>query len=226
MSATMHPYLAPLERLFRNHAHPENAAAMSAYMKGHFPFFGIKTPERRALMKEHLALFGAPPLDELPAIVRSAFAHPEREMHQVGVDLLIKYAKKLGPEHLPFVEEVITTKSWWDSVDALAVHVAGVILKRFPKEIPAWNKRWVRHSDLWLNRTAIIFQLQWKADTDQALLFANIDRHAAHPDFFIRKAIGWALRSLGETDPEAVLAFVASRKLSPLSAREATRKLP
>ncbi|MBK6368409.1 MAG: DNA alkylation repair protein [Flavobacteriales bacterium] len=78
---------------------------------------------------------------------------------------------------------------------------------------------------MWLNRTAIIFQLQWKIETDQGLLFANIERHATHPDFFIRKAIGWALRSLGGTDPSAVLAFVRSRKLSPLSEREATRKL-
>ena len=88
-----------------------------------------------------------------------------------------------------------------------------------------WNKRWITSKDLWLNRTAILFQLKWEKDTDQALLFANIDRHTAHTDFFIRKAIGWALRSLGETDPDAVLAFVRSRKLAPLSEREAIRKL-
>jgi 3-methyladenine DNA glycosylase AlkD len=214
-----------LHTAFRANANATDALAMSAYMKGHFPFFGIKTPERRALLKEHMAMHGPPPLDELPSIVRSAFTYPEREMHQVAVDLLIKYAKKLGPEDLPLVEEAITTMSWWDSVDALAVHVAGAILKRHPNGIPAWNKRWITSTDMWLNRTAIIFQLNWKKDTDQVLLFANIDRHAAHPDFFIRKAIGWALRSLGETDPKAVLEFVRSRRLSPLSEREATRKL-
>ena len=223
--AHLHPYLAPLYQRFRAEADASNAKAMAAYMKDHFPFFGIKTPQRRALMKEHFALHGLPSVDELPAIVRSAFAYPEREMHQVGVDLLIKFTKKLGPEHLPFVEEIIRTKSWWDSVDALAVHVAGAILKRHPKEITAWNKRWVNDPDMWLNRTAIIFQLQWKKDTDQALLFANIERHAKHPDFFIRKAIGWSLRSLGETDPDAVRAFVRAHKLRPLSEREATRKL-
>ncbi|MCB0771273.1 MAG: DNA alkylation repair protein [Flavobacteriales bacterium] len=217
--------MEPLHTVFRANANAANARAMSAYMKDHFPFHGIKTPERRALLKEHFAVHGTPPLDDLPAIVRSAFTYSEREMHQVGVDLLIKNAKKLGPEHLPFVEEVITTKSWWDSVDAVAVHVAGVILKRHPGEIPAWNKRWITSTDMWLNRSAIIFQLNWKKDTDQTLLFANIDRHAAHPDFFIRKAIGWALRSLGESDPKAVLEFVQSRTLSPLSEREATRKL-
>lgn len=198
---------------------------MSAYMKGRFPFFGIKSAERRALVKEHIALHGAVPLDELPATVRSLFAYPEREMHQVAVDLLGKYAKKLGPDALPLVEEAITTKSWWDSVDALAVHAAGAILKRHPKEIKAWNQRWVSSKDMWLNRTAIIFQLQWKKDTDKALLFANIERLAGHSDFFIRKAIGWALRSLGDTDPAAVRNFVSTQVLSPLSVREALRKL-
>jgi 3-methyladenine DNA glycosylase AlkD len=101
----------------------------------------------------------------------------------------------------------------------------GVILKKHPKEIAAWNRRWITSKDLWLNRTAILFQARWKEDTDRALLFANIDRHAAHPDFFIRKAIGWALRELSATDPHAVKAFVHSHQLSPLSGREALRKL-
>ncbi|MBL7982471.1 MAG: DNA alkylation repair protein [Flavobacteriales bacterium] len=221
----IHPWLAPLVVTFKQHANAENAAAMRAYMKDHFPFYGIKTPERRQLVKEHMALHGAPDLAELPAIARSAFALPQRELHQVTVDLLMKQARKLTPEHLPLSEELITTKSWWDSVDAIAIHVVGVVLKRHPKEIAKWNKRWVASKDLWLNRTAILFQNRWKEDTDRALLFANMDRHAGHTDFFIRKAIGWALRELAATDPKAVKDYVGSRKLSPLSTREALRKL-
>lgn len=221
----MHPFLIPLEAEFRRNANPANAAAMRAYMKDRYPFFGIKVPERRALQKEHLTLHGMPGIKELPAIARSAFALPEREMHQVAVDLLVRQAKKLGPEHLPLLEELITTNSWWDSVDTLAVHVVGTVLKNHPSEIEEWNARWVESDNLWLNRTAILFQNRWKKDTDQALLFANIDRHSAHKDFFIRKAIGWALRELGKSDPGAVLDFVRSRKLSPLSEREAVRNL-
>lgn len=221
----LHPWLSPLYTSLRAHADPANAGPMQAYMKDNFPFLGIKTTERRALLKEHIALHGPPPLEELPAIARSAFAVPEREVHQVAVDLLMKHARKLGPGHLPLVEELITTKSWWDSVDALAIHVAGVILKRHPKEVPAWNRRWVTAKHMWLNRTAIIFQNRWKGDTDRALLFANIERHAGHKDFFIRKAIGWALRELGASDPASVKAFVAAHHLSPLSVREALRKL-
>ena len=221
----LHPWLAPLYATFKHHADPANAGPMRAYMKDHFPFFGIKTPVRRELLAEHIALHGAPALPELAAIACSAFAVPEREMHQVAVDLLMKQARKLTPDDLPWIEELITTKSWWDSVDALAVHVVGVVLKRHPKAVAAWNKRWITAKDLWLNRTALLFQNRWRADTDQALLFANIERLAAHQDFFIRKAIGWALRELGATDPAAVKAFVARHKLSALSEREALRKL-
>ena len=194
-------------------------------MKGVAPFFGIKTPLRRALVKDHVALHGPVPLDELPQIARSAFTCREREMHQMAVDLLMTHARKLGPEHLPLLEELITTKSWWDTVDALAIHVVGGILKRHPKEVAKWNRRWITSKDLWLNRTAILFQNRWKKDTDKALLFANIERHAGHKDFFIRKAIGWALRELAATDPKAVKDYVGSRKLAPLSVREALRKL-
>jgi len=222
---SMHSFLAPLQASFKRNANAENAAAMTAYMKGHFPFFGIKTPDRRELLKEHIAMVGAPELEDLPSIARSAFELPQRELHQVAIDLLMKQARKLGPDHLPLVEELIITKTWWDSVDALAIHVAGTILKKYPEEIPEWNERWITSGNMWLNRTAILFQARWKDDTDRTLLFANIERHAAHRDFFIRKAIGWSLRELGATDPQAVRAFVASHTLSPLSEREALRKL-
>ena len=221
----VHPWLAPLVVIFKQHADTENAAAMRAYMKDHFPFFGIKALERRLLVKQHIALHGAPDLAELPSIARSAFALPQRELHQVAVDLLMKHARQLTPEHLPLLEELVTTKSWWDSVDGLAVHVVGVVLKRYPKEITTWNKRWVSSKDLWLNRTAILFQNRWKDDTDRALLFANIDRHTAHTDFFIRKAIGWSLRELGDVDPDAVRRFVRTHALAPLSVREALKHL-
>lgn len=221
----MHAWLVPLRDTFKRHGDREDAAVMESYMKGIAPFFGIKATPRRELLKEHIALYGPAAMDELPGIARAAFACPERELHQTAVDLLMKQARKLGPAHLPLVEELILTKSWWDTVDALAIHVAGVILKRHPKEIAAWNKRWINSDDLWLNRTAILFQNRWKEDTDQGLLFANIDRHAARKEFFIRKAIGWALRELSGTDPDAVRRFVATRDLSPLSEREALRKL-
>lgn len=94
-----------------------------------------------------------------------------------------------------------------------------------PQEVAKWHRRWVDQENLWLNRTALLFQARWISHTDQALLFANIDRHVGNNDLFIRKAIGWSLRELGETYPTAVRAFVISRKLSALSEREALKHL-
>jgi 3-methyladenine DNA glycosylase AlkD len=219
----MHAYLAPLAAPFRQAASPANATAMRAYMKDIAPFFGLKTPQRRALLKAHITAQGLPPIAELPAIARSAFAQHEREWHYMAVDLLVRLAKKLGPEHLPLLEELITTKSWWDTVDLLASNVVGVILKRHTEAIPEWSRRWIESPYKWLNRTAILFQLKWKGDTDQELLFANVRRHAGHTDFFIRKAIGWALREYSRTAPNAVRALVESEQLSALSQREALR---
>lgn len=221
----MHPYLVPMYAELKAHRCAPNAAAVQAYMKDIAPFFGLLTKDRRSIMKAHLSEYGAPKLEDLPAIVRSAYTCKEREMHYVAMDLMVKYAKKLTPDHMPLLEELITTHSWWDTVDALAVNVVGVILRKHPRSIKEWNKRWVTSGNMWLNRTALLFQLKWKEDTDKELLFANIVRHADHKDFFIRKAIGWALRSYAETEPEAVKAFVASHELFPLSRREALRKL-
>lgn len=221
----LHVHFLPLALRFRAAADQAGAAAMSAYMKGHFPFFGIKAPIRRALQKEHWEEVGMPDLEELPGLVCSAFAQPQREFHYAALDLLVKQARKLGLQHLPLVEEAILTKSWWDTVDTLAVHVAGTILKRHPGAMEEWNGRWAKSANMWLNRTAILFQNRWKDDTDRFLLFTNIDRHAGSKEFFIRKAIGWSLRELGKTDPGAVLAFVQGRRLAPLSEREALRSL-
>lgn len=219
----MHPWLRPLHAVLKEHRCPENAAAVKAYMKGIAPFFGLKTDLRRSLLKAHMVEAGRPDLDELPDICRSAFACREREMHYVAVDLLVRNAKKLGPDHLPLLEELITTKSWWDTVDMLATNAVGPVLRRHPEHIARWNTRWMRSSDMWLNRTALLFQLKWQQDTDTRLLFANIEALADHKDFFIRKAIGWALRAYSTTDPAAVEEFVRAHELSPLSTREGLR---
>jgi 3-methyladenine DNA glycosylase AlkD len=221
----LHDYWKPLAADFAGAADPVDAKAMQRYMKDVAPFFGLKTPQRRALLKAHVDSYGLPPIAELPAICHSAFAQPEREWHYCAVDLLQRMAKKLGPDHLPLVEELITTKSWWDTVDLLASNVAGVMLLRHPEQIAKWHGKWSASTDLWLNRTAIIFQLKWKEHTLVSLLFSTIQDHAAHPDFFIRKAIGWALRSYAYTDPEVVCRFVAEVELSALTRREALKNL-
>jgi 3-methyladenine DNA glycosylase AlkD len=224
-STALHDYWKPLVADLAGAADPVDAMAMQRYMKYVAPFHGVKAPARRALLKAHIDQHGLPPIEELPAICRSAFAQSEREWHYCGVDLLQRMAKKLRPEQLALVEELITTKSWWDTVDLLAGNVAGAILLRHPERLAKWHGRWSASNDLWLNRTAILFQLKWKERTLVPLLFSTIKDHVGHPDFFIRKAIGWALRSYAHTDPEVVRRFVAEVELSALSRREALKNL-
>ena len=221
----LHPYLRPLHQLFEEQGHPAIAQGQQAYMKGRFLFHGIKTPERRRLMRVFLERCGPPSTDQLPAIVRSAWSADEREMHYAGMELFSSKVKELDASWLPLAEETILQHSWWDTVDFIAVHVMGAILLRHPDHLPAWNRRLMHGIEPWSQRTALIMQLQWKERTDSRMLFGNCEVLAGHRDFFIRKGIGWALRQYARTSPDAVRDFVTVHQLSPLSRREALKHL-
>jgi 3-methyladenine DNA glycosylase AlkD len=225
MSTRPHPYLRPLQQLFESHADPEVAVAQAAYMKNKFRFYGLKTDQRRSLMQQFFKEHGRPPVEELEEVVRSAWAQPQREFHYAGMEIFTHGAKKLGRDFLPLAEFMILDHSWWDTVDHIAVHGVGVILQRHPANIRQVNDRYMRSNELWLQRTALIFQLQYKEKTNTNILFGNISKLSDHPDFFIRKGIGWALRQYARTDPKAVKEFVASTRLAPLSVREALKHL-
>lgn len=218
-------YARTLEAWLRPHADAEQAGPMKAYMKDNFPFLGIKTPRRAELMKQFLTEHGLPGLDELPAVVRELWALPEREYAYSAMQLLDKLRKRLTAEHLPLLEELIVTKSWWDTVDYLAAHPVGDILAKHPELIPAVTEALIESDDIWLQRTAILFQLHYKQRTDARLLFDMILRCSESKEFFIRKAIGWALREYAKTDPAAVRRFVGETPLSPLSVREALKHI-
>ena len=144
----------------------------------------------------------------------------------MGADALRKHVKLLDAGHLAPLEELITTKSWWDTVDSLAAHTVGPLIAANPELAPVMDD-WIVDDDIWLARTAIIYQLSYKERTDADRLFRYADQRAADTEFFIRKAIGWALRQYGRVDPDAVRAFVASREetLSGLTKREALKRL-
>ncbi len=205
-------------------ADADRAVSMAAYMKGIAPFFGVPAPRRRALQREVLA--GWTP-DELEIIefASSAWRIDEREMQYAACDVLERGAKRSSAELLVTLERLITTKSWWDTVDALAAAV-GTLVQRFP-ELRTTMDRWIESDNDWLARVAIIHQLRFKADTEHERLFAYCVRRAADSEFFIRKAIGWALREYAKTEPAAVRAFVDEHEavLSGLSKREARKHL-
>ncbi|MDV9188699.1 DNA alkylation repair protein [Streptomyces sp. SR27] len=205
---------------------PFRAQEMVAYMKGVAPFLGLRTPERRALSRT--VLDGTPRPDEgdCAAVALRCFALPEREYHYFAVDYLRRHVKRCSSGFLPVARRLVTTTSWWDTVDHLAAHVVGGLVAADPA-LGARMDEWIEDEDLWVARTALLHQLRFKEDTDADRLFAHCLRRAADTDFFLRKAIGWSLREYGKTAPGEVRAFVAAHtdRLSPLSVREALKHL-
>jgi 3-methyladenine DNA glycosylase AlkD len=210
-----------LEERFRLAASPERATRMAAYMKDHFPFLGIPSPERRSLQKEAVTGLPRPSEADLREATGRLWSLPEREFQYAACDLLARNIKVASSGFLEHLRQLITTKSWWDSVDALSGEV-GYLVQRDPGLVPEMDG-WLNGDNLWLTRVAILHQLRYKEATDEDRLFRYCLAQAGHKDFFIRKAIGWALRGYSWTNPVAVATFVEANRdaLSPLSAREA-----
>ena len=201
---------------------PDRAVAMVGYMRDQFAFLGVPAPERRLAQREALGDWKAPSADQLAAFARGCWARDEREYQYAACDTLVRQVKRLGPDDLELLEDLITTKSWWDTVDILASRVVGPLADRSTME------RWLVSGNLWLERAAILHQLGSKERTDPEFVFRACLTHAGSSEFFHRKAIGWALRQYARVDPAAVSAFVAihAEELSGLSKREALRRLP
>ncbi len=219
------PVIQPLVRLFAAHANAEEAVSMKRYMRDQFDFLGIKTPLRRVLLREYLADRRPDIRDSLRPAVRSLWARPEREYQYAAVDLLDRFAGVLSPDDLPLLESLVTEKSWWDTVDALAARIIGAILLNCPATIHPNVSRWRTSDNLWIRRTAILFQLKFRDRTDERLLFEIIRENADSSEFFIQKAIGWALREYSKTEAESVRTFVRTERLAALSQREALKWL-
>ena len=207
-------------------ADPERATVMRAYMRDQFPFLGIPTPTRRALSREVLTGLPRPAEVDLRDGALRCWALREREYQYFACDWLIANARVATPGLLPTIGTLVTTKSWWDTVDALASRVVGMIVATHPAAVSTMDA-WLNDDNMWLARTAILHQLTYAGNTDVDRLFRYCLARAGHPDFFIRKAIGWALRQYARTDPAAVRDFVTSheRTLSALSVREARKHL-
>ncbi|TYR98780.1 DNA alkylation repair protein [Rossellomorea vietnamensis] len=198
---------------------------MKAYMRNQFEFLGIRTPERKIVLRDFLKENGAPSLEELPEIARTLWKQPEREFQYLALALLDKNRNRLQPEHLSLIEELIVTKSWWDTIDTIAARIAGFVIKKFPVEGGVFLEKWIASDNFWLNRTAILYQLSYKEETDEDKLFSYIKQHASSKEFFIEKAIGWALREYSKTAPEKVAGFIEEEELRPLSKREGLKHL-
>jgi 3-methyladenine DNA glycosylase AlkD len=222
----MHPYVKSIKTLLQKNADPVKAAPMKKYMRDQFEYLGIKSPELSALLRGFIKQNGQPPMDQLDEIVRDLWSLPEREFQYCGIHLLMKQEKTFKPDFISTLEYLIITKSWWDTVDTLASHPIGTHFKRFPEVRNKFLKKWRFSDNFWLRRTTLLFQLGYKNETDFELLSDLIYENLGSDEFFINKAIGWALRQYAHTNPAPVRAFVkATKELHPLSRREALKNI-
>ena len=221
----MHPYSRAIQTLLASHAHPAQAVPMKRYMRDQFDYLGIKVPELTSLLRDYYRSHGLPPLAELDPILRDLWGLPQREYQYAGSGLLERFETQLPAGFISTIQHLLTTKSWWDTVDTIVIGTVGVHFRRYPAVRDRTLARWRKSKDFWLRRSALLFQLNYKADTDFGLLCDIICENLGSDEFFINKAIGWALRQYTRTDPDAVRHFVASTPLHPLSAREALKWL-
>lgn len=221
----MHTYTRELKTLFVRHASPTNAAPMKRYMRDQFDYLGLKGPQMVALLRQHIDVHGLPPLAELDAVLRELWALPQREFQYAAISILGRLEKQLPAPFVRTLEYLIVTKSWWDTVDTISTGPLGLHFMRHPKVRDRTLAKWRKSKNFWLRRACILFQLNYKQQTDFPLLQEIIRENLGSKEFFINKAIGWALRQHTRVDAKAVRKFVAETPLHPLSAREALKWL-
>jgi len=218
-------YLIPLKELFESNADPGRALPMKAYMRNLSDFYGLTSPLRRDIFREFLMKNGLPVKEQLPELVKYAWSQPQREWQYFAMEITERFARKGDESLLQLAEFMITNKSWWDTVDYISPNIVGAILKKKKDLILPLTGKWMTSGNLWLQRSCLLFQLKYRDETDQALLFRFCEELSGHKDFFIRKAIGWSLREYSKRNPEVVREFVNRQPLSPLSKKEALRRI-
>jgi 3-methyladenine DNA glycosylase AlkD len=202
---------------------------MQAYMKSTMPYHGLQMAHLRAICKqvfaEHLLSSCSEWRQAILELWRSAKFREER---YAAIELLSmrRHRACWTPELMPMLDEMVTTGAWWDLVDGVA-HVIGELLRKHPRMMRPLMRAWSTDEHLWKRRVSIICQISFKQETDLVLLYANIEPNLGDRDFFIRKAIGWALRAYAWTDPKEVARYVHAHEseLSGLSRREALKNI-
>lgn len=219
----MHHYLLPLQQVFETNKHQENALAMEKYVRNKFLYYGIKAPERHLIVKDFIQKQGLPALNEVETVVRDCWQQPQREFQYFGMEVLEKFIKKSDETIIPLLEHMVVQKSWWDTVDFIATHLVGKFFIKYPAGIPSKTEEWIHGDNMWLQRICLLFQLKYKEQTDFVLLTYFITQCHTSKEFFIQKAIGWALREYSKRYPDVVIDFIKKHNLASLSNREALK---
>jgi 3-methyladenine DNA glycosylase AlkD len=203
---------------------------MQAYAKSSMPYLGVTAVPLRKVCREVFAAVDLPTAAAWRRAIRGLWRGARfREERYCAIELtgVRRFDRFQDMAALPMYEDMIVTGAWWDLVDGIAAHRLGTLLRRFPREMRREMLAWSRSDDLWKRRSAILCQLTFKKDTDLELLYAVIEPALSSKEFFLRKAIGWALRQHAWTDPREVRRYVREheKQLSPLSKREALKNV-
>lgn len=214
----------------RERSDPVRAEQQQRYMKSNLPYFGVAVPEVRRITRATSRTFRFTSADAWQAAILSIWRSAERrEELYSAVELLNDptYRAWLSPDRIDLIQELVVTGAWWDLVDGIASHATGRMLAAYRAETSTILRSWSVEEDIWLRRTAILAQLRFKTDTDRTLLVDVIEPSVERQEFFLRKAIGWALREYSKVEPEFVLDYIARNtdRLSPLTRREGLKVL-
>lgn len=219
----MFHYIPSLTIEFQKSSNPKIALEQKAYMRNHFDFFGITTTKRREIQKPFFIKDYLPPKSEMYKVVRELWQKQQREYQYFAQELAYKYIKQSEKSDIDLYEYMVINKSWWDTVDMISNKLMGEYFKNFPNEKVKYVLKWLASDNIWLQRSAILFQLKYKEELDTELLNLIINSLLDSKEFFINKAIGWVLREYSRTNPEWVKELVDTTQLNPLSKREALK---
>ncbi len=223
----MHQLVDFAQRELARRADPAKAGPMAAYMKTDMPFYGVQKAGRSEILRAVKRVFVPGDAGEYRAMVTSLWVLPHREEKYLAIDIAATFSEFITLGQVPLYEQLVVEGAWWDFVDSVASDLVGAVALSESDEKRPVLDGWIDDDDMWLRRTAILSQLRHKEATDAELLFGFCLRRAHETEFFIRKAIGWALRQYARTDPDAVSEFLVANKeqLSGLSFREAAKHL-
>jgi 3-methyladenine DNA glycosylase AlkD len=223
----MQKYLDDLVNKMQLAGDPQAAFAMSKYMRNQFSFFGVPSPQRKQIQRIWLKSL---PSDWDQAtkwkMVHLLWNQPYRELHYVAIDWMNAWKPtSIEPDDIHHFTRLLTTYSWWDSIDGLAPGIVGKFIQFHPKAGYKWIQEWRNNRNVWLRRTCIIFQLKYREKLDFELLTSLITENLSDKEFFIQKAIGWSLRQHAKYDAHAVSTFVSTTNMDGLAKREALKHI-
>jgi len=216
-------YIDALEIELDGKSNPKVALGQKAYMRNQFEFYGLKANERREIQKPFFTNQYLPKKSDVDIIIKSLLEKPQRDFHYFAQELAYIYVNQLELKDIKLFEYMVTHKSWWDSVDFIANKLMGAYFKIYPEQKNKYVEKWLKSNNIWLQRSALLFQLKYKEDLDKELLSSTINALLGSKEFFINKAIGWVLREYSRTNPKWVIEFVNKTELSILSKREAIK---